>query len=441
MKNKKGITIIALVITIIIMVILAAVVVTFSIGENGIITRARKASQDSKVVEAVEEINQIAGEVKSKADIDDEQYTYEKFIEAVRQKTGNKYQIANLPYGSGNKITMGDTDILLERIYSGEENATIDKSKLGGGQMLPSGLEAPFTPRIENPENALILKIEKMFDTSRASSFIDLDIEFKEGVEEYKQNQIYNDFKIALSYYNDGNPVWDPELTLGSGLALLYEPSGYNMGIASGEYFFAKIRYVGNDSDKIQQIRISARDYTIGDHYRNPHFIHHIVDFGNLGSKFLVEIYEVGEVYNPFKVLGVDRGTGYKLEKRQVGGDRTQFDYYYTPYLFQNLPELEKIEFVVYMKNMHENLFAANQNLKSIEGIAARYSDIPQNIFKHNKNLDTINQIIAQNVGLINENRLLEHTKANNNLEYLRKIEFEENEGDQWNYEYLGDEE
>lgn len=40
-KNKKGITLIALVITIIIMLILAAVAVQMSMGDNGLIKKSR----------------------------------------------------------------------------------------------------------------------------------------------------------------------------------------------------------------------------------------------------------------------------------------------------------------------------------------------------------------------------------------------------------------
>lgn len=48
MKNNKGITLIALVITVIILLILAMVTIAFLIGDDGIIARARKATDDTE---------------------------------------------------------------------------------------------------------------------------------------------------------------------------------------------------------------------------------------------------------------------------------------------------------------------------------------------------------------------------------------------------------
>lgn len=57
--NKKGITLISLVITIIIMLILAGIVITLTIGENGIINKAQIASQHYLNAQNYEE-NQVA---------------------------------------------------------------------------------------------------------------------------------------------------------------------------------------------------------------------------------------------------------------------------------------------------------------------------------------------------------------------------------------------
>ena len=53
MKNQKGITLIALVITIIVLLILAGVSIAMLTGQNGILTRASGASEKS-----------IAGEIE-----------------------------------------------------------------------------------------------------------------------------------------------------------------------------------------------------------------------------------------------------------------------------------------------------------------------------------------------------------------------------------------
>ncbi len=57
MRNQKGITLISLVITIIVLLILAAVSIGLLLGENGILTRAGEASKETVVAEAEEMIN------------------------------------------------------------------------------------------------------------------------------------------------------------------------------------------------------------------------------------------------------------------------------------------------------------------------------------------------------------------------------------------------
>jgi competence protein ComGC len=55
-KNNKAITLIALVITIVILIILAAVAINLTIGENGIIERAKQAAFEMKKQEYIEEL-------------------------------------------------------------------------------------------------------------------------------------------------------------------------------------------------------------------------------------------------------------------------------------------------------------------------------------------------------------------------------------------------
>lgn len=45
LKNQRGITLVALVITIVILIILATVAITFAFGDNGLIGRAEQAQQ------------------------------------------------------------------------------------------------------------------------------------------------------------------------------------------------------------------------------------------------------------------------------------------------------------------------------------------------------------------------------------------------------------
>ena len=57
MTNNKGITLIALVITIIVLLILAGVSIAMLTGDNGILNQANKAKADTARAEVVERVN------------------------------------------------------------------------------------------------------------------------------------------------------------------------------------------------------------------------------------------------------------------------------------------------------------------------------------------------------------------------------------------------
>ncbi len=57
MKNNKGITLIALVVTIIVLLILAGVSIAMLTGNNGILAQSKTAKTDTEKAEAVERIN------------------------------------------------------------------------------------------------------------------------------------------------------------------------------------------------------------------------------------------------------------------------------------------------------------------------------------------------------------------------------------------------
>ena len=62
MKNQKGITLVALIITIIVMLILAGVIITAAVADGGVISRAQGAKQEQKVATEIEQIKaEMAG--------------------------------------------------------------------------------------------------------------------------------------------------------------------------------------------------------------------------------------------------------------------------------------------------------------------------------------------------------------------------------------------
>ncbi len=57
MKREKGITLISLVITIIVLIILASVAMYLSLGNNGIFIKTKQAKEETNKKEATEKIN------------------------------------------------------------------------------------------------------------------------------------------------------------------------------------------------------------------------------------------------------------------------------------------------------------------------------------------------------------------------------------------------
>ena len=107
-NNDKGITLIALVITIIVLLILAGISIAFLTGENGIISRATNAKFEKEKSEIKEmlglSVNTIAIEQKQKQDDLANYYKeQETFVEKGKFDT-SKYKINNYKYNDENKI-------------------------------------------------------------------------------------------------------------------------------------------------------------------------------------------------------------------------------------------------------------------------------------------------------------------------------------------------
>ena len=62
MKQQKGITLIALIITIVVMLILVAVTLSIALGQNGVVTNAKNAAKDTNLSYAKE--NEVLGDAE-----------------------------------------------------------------------------------------------------------------------------------------------------------------------------------------------------------------------------------------------------------------------------------------------------------------------------------------------------------------------------------------
>ena len=97
-KSNNGITLIVLVITIIVMLILAGISLTFALGENGILEKAKNAAITSRESQAKEEVTMAWIKTKSDSSIDEESDTnsyvknlLNKFLKDTGEVIGLEY--------------------------------------------------------------------------------------------------------------------------------------------------------------------------------------------------------------------------------------------------------------------------------------------------------------------------------------------------------------
>lgn len=114
-KNERGITLIALVVTIIVLLILAGIAINLIVGNNGLFTRAESAEKESEIAEVIDmaRMDIMSKEVEKQGVITKQDL--EKILE----------QYGTLPEGEENILdktltTKEGNDIEVRRIYDGE---------------------------------------------------------------------------------------------------------------------------------------------------------------------------------------------------------------------------------------------------------------------------------------------------------------------------------
>ena len=108
MRNNKGITLIALVITIIVLLILAGVSIAMLTGKNGILNQATTAKNDTAEAEAVErinmELNALYGYVL--ADTTKITFTAEEVSQVATNLSGTTCSVTTPEGGTGPSATV-----------------------------------------------------------------------------------------------------------------------------------------------------------------------------------------------------------------------------------------------------------------------------------------------------------------------------------------------
>ena len=123
MKNNKGITLIALVITIIVLLILAGVAIAMLSGENGILTRASDSKVANEIGAKKDEVNMAAAEAIT-------EYYEDKY---VTELTGAN--LKDIQTKITEKVTAGTTgDIKIEYKDAADAAHGVTDTDLNGGK-------------------------------------------------------------------------------------------------------------------------------------------------------------------------------------------------------------------------------------------------------------------------------------------------------------------
>ncbi len=125
--GKKGITLISLVVTIIVLLILAGVTIATLTGENGILSRATESKNKTEEAQEKESL-ELAVTSSQMEDVNTLKITEEKLSDAIKQQFGNNKDFSITDNGDGSfLVSMNDTQRMY---YIDETGEIIDQSKM-----------------------------------------------------------------------------------------------------------------------------------------------------------------------------------------------------------------------------------------------------------------------------------------------------------------------
>ena len=193
-KKQNGITLIALVITIIILLILAGVVLNLTIGENGIIAKAQQAGKNYDEASAREKLELALVDLQAQKVVDST-YNETTYIDNYLEK---KQMTVN-----GNIVTVGKWQFEIDRsvpkiassLGKGDQIITEQKANLTAGNMIDGKIMLKIEVALPNDT---IQGIEIYDETNTKVETLSVP----EGTKQIqKEQEIYVEFMEEKSYY------------------------------------------------------------------------------------------------------------------------------------------------------------------------------------------------------------------------------------------------
>ncbi len=238
-KNTKGITLIALVVTIIVLIILAGVSINLVMGDNGIITMAQKAKENTELAQTEEEkqLSELVGILEQEAGGG---YNTEKKVNAPRLTAGMtpiKFtEPSSTEKGTVVKTTSEDADW-----YSYDEKKWANAQTEDGSMWV-------WIPRFAYRVNSSTKTFDVVFLVETTDQYYDengvlqtakrctSEDELVDTTTGYTVHPAFTD-ETAINYRNGG---WDKEIT---GIWVAKFEAGYASGNNDAEVVASSVNY------------------------------------------------------------------------------------------------------------------------------------------------------------------------------------------------------
>ena len=219
-KQESAITLIALVLTIVVLLILAGITLNAVIGENGILDKSKTAANEYKIAQYKERIEIITAGEQSKKIIDNLPKSLKDLVVERLESEENAYWVKTVktteedPELEENqiKVITQDKYIIVAEIEDGK--VTFITIEIDNGEPYPS-LEAEVMPlEGQDDENVKIKVKAEVEKTSKTTKIEKIEL-IKEGT--VKETKNYNELKVEDTFEVEENGIYRIKATTNQG--------------------------------------------------------------------------------------------------------------------------------------------------------------------------------------------------------------------------------
>ena len=372
MNKRKGITLLALVITIVIMLLLAGVAIQMTMGENGLIAKSNQAKKEQAKAELLEDAKLGYLNLKTKA-IEEKSPTPEYESLLSTSEFLDKYNIVgdNITDKKGNVIE-AKQEILntLKMLYP-----KTDGKKTVGGVEIPESDKDKMIFKLKIKENGKSIIWCNMENYTGPSTPIKID--YGDGT----KGELTDYYWGSGKSYNKGEYIVKLENVevFSMGALYSYQEDGYEVELLQ----WGKIKTTGYKNITLRNVSI----------IHEPEPADTIVEYRNGQFSEIPE--NLFENKKDSKYVSMFRDCN-NLTDIPVN-------------LFKNCINVESFDDTFFrcanLTNIPEDLFKYNINLKNVNytfSECSKLTNIPENLFKYNTNLEYMNEIFSECTELTN---------------------------------------